>query len=142
MNKPRKAKTAAQLAEACAVDLQLLVRLKASDDNGYCQCVTCGKVDHYKQMQGGHFIERGKSATKLLEENIHPQCRGCNCFKMKTATGVLIYRQFMVDTYGEDFVKEVEFSARKAHKWVRSDIEKIHSYVKDQIKYQKERIGA
>jgi hypothetical protein len=141
MKKPRKAKTAAQLAEACAVDLQLLVRLKASDDNGYCQCVTCGKVDHYKQMQGGHFIERGRTATKLIEENIHPQCPYCNLRKMKTASGVLLYREFMVETYGEDFVKKMEISSRAVHKWIRADIENIHHYTKAQLTYHKNRVG-
>ena len=41
----RKKRTIAQEVEAAAKLLQKYVRLKASDDNGYCTCVTCGKVD-------------------------------------------------------------------------------------------------
>lgn len=136
-----KKKTNAQLAEKCATDLQLLVRLKASDDSGYCKCVTCGKVDHYKSMQGGHYMERGRSATKLLEENVHPQCPGCNCFAMKKASGVVLYREYMVGMYGADFVLELEQSSRKPHKWVKSDILDMHEDIKRQIKLHKARVG-
>lgn len=133
--------TTAQLAERCAKDLQLLVRLKAANDSGYATCVTCGKVDHWKAMQGGHYMERGRSATKLLEENIHVQCPGCNCFKMKVASGVVLYREYMVSMYGEDAVKEIEQLSRKPHKWVKSDILELHEQIKDQIKIHKARVG-
>ena len=43
-----KRKTIAQEVDKAAVLLQKLVGMKAADDYGYCQCVTCGKVDHYK----------------------------------------------------------------------------------------------
>ena len=66
----RKKTTVAQEVDKAAKLLQRLVRLKASDDNGYCQCVTCGKIDHYKAMQGGHFIPRGRTVFKLYEPNI------------------------------------------------------------------------
>ena len=137
----KKAKTAAQLAEACATDLQLLVRLKAADDNGYCQCWTCQKIDHYKQMQGGHFIERGRTATKLVEENIHPQCPYCNLRKMKTASGVLLYRGAMVDMYGEDAVKALELLSRETNKWNREDIAALHADIREQIRYHQDRVG-
>ena len=137
-----KCKTAAQEAEACAVDLQLLVRMKAADDNGYCQCVTCGVIRHYKdRMQGGHFIERARTKVKLAEENIHPQCSNCNRFKMKEASTVLIYEDYMVDMYGRDAVEELKIEAKKTNKWIRSEIRELHAEVKEQIKYQKQRLG-
>jgi hypothetical protein len=59
--------------------LQKLVRLKAADDNGYCECVTCGKIAKYTEMDGGHYIPKGHSSYwALVEENIHPQCKGCS----------------------------------------------------------------
>lgn len=133
--------TSAQLAERAAKDLQLLVRLKAADSNGYVTCVTCGKVDNWRGMQGGHYMERGRSSTKLLEENIHPQCPGCNCFKMKTASGVILYREYMVSMYGEDAVKELEQLSRKPHKWVKADILDLHAEIKEQIKIHNARIS-
>ena len=64
----RKKSTIAQEVDKAAKLLQRLVRLKASDDNGYCQCVTCGKVDHYKNMQGGHFYGRRNLVFKQLKD--------------------------------------------------------------------------
>lgn len=136
----RKTKTSAQLAEACAKDLQLLVRMKASDDQGYCMCVTCDAIKHYKEMQGGHFFSRGKTATKLVEENIHPQCPGCNKWGMDT-NGILVYRKYMIEMYGEDGLKRLEEQSRTINKWVKSEIAELHDDIKQQLKYQRERLG-
>ena len=48
--KPKKQKTVAKLREEAAVLLQKLVRMKAADENGLATCVTCGKRQHYKDM--------------------------------------------------------------------------------------------
>ena len=40
--KPRKKPTIQQEVEKAAVLLQKLVRLKASNKLGFCECVTCG----------------------------------------------------------------------------------------------------
>lgn len=50
------------------------IRLKNSDWRGYCQCYTCGKIDHYKKMQCGHYEKRGNNATRYDEENCRVQC--------------------------------------------------------------------
>jgi len=64
----KKAKSIAKLTDEAATLLQLIVRIKASDENGFVKCVTCSTVRHYKDdMAGGHFIERGRLATKLIE---------------------------------------------------------------------------
>jgi len=49
----KKKRTVAQEVDDAAKALQKYVRLKAADDNGYCQCVTCGVVRKwYDRMQG------------------------------------------------------------------------------------------
>ena len=138
----RKKSTVAQEVEKSAKLLQRLVRLKASDDNGYCQCVTCCKVDHYKAMQGGHFIPRGRTVFKLFEENIHPQCPSCNLWGMKQAHYVLRYRQYMADTYGEKRVKAMERLAwRASPKFNREEVIQFARDLKEQIKEEEWRIG-
>lgn len=80
------------------------VRLKASDDNGMCKCVTCGNVKHWKEMQAGHYISRTHLATFLLEENIHVQCVACNMF----GKGQLQeYALYIIDMYGVEKLKEL-----------------------------------
>lgn len=138
----RKKSTVAQEVEKAAKLLQRLVRLKASDENGYCKCVTCGKVDHYKSMQGGHFIPRGRTIFKLYEENIQPQCPSCNLWGMKQAHYVLRYRQYMVDTYGERRVKAMERMAwRPCRKFAREEVIQFQRDLKERIKEEEWRIG-
>ena len=139
----RKPPTIAQEVEKAAVLLQRLVRLKAADENGYCTCVTCGVIKKWNdEMQGGHFFERGRTATKLMVENVHPQCSGCNAFKMKTTGGVLAYRRYMVDMYGEDGLDDLEAESRKVKKYTRAEVEDIAADFKAQIKFHTKRIGA
>ena len=138
----RKKTTVAQEVEKAAKLLQRLVRLKASDDNGYCQCVTCGKIDHYKAMQGGHFIPRGRTVFKLYEPNIQVQCPSCNLWGMKQAHYVLRYRQWMVDTYGECRVKAMERLAwRASPKFYREEVIQFARELKEQVKEEEYRVG-
>lgn len=119
-----KKKSLPKLKQEAARLLQRLVRVKAAvaaNRGGEIQCVTCGEWKHYKEMDGGHFIERGK--ILLVEENIHPQCKGCNGFKMKHTTGVLAYHRFMKDTYGQDFIDELERMAWKPQKFCAADLQ-------------------
>jgi len=129
----RKRKTTAQRANDLAVLLQKLVRLKASDAMGCCTCVTCGARKHWKEMQGGHFIERGKAATKCMEENIHPQCPYCNRYGMKIASVVLEYRRWMENMYGRIFVDDLIRKSKGIHKHNREEIELEIQQVKEQI---------
>jgi hypothetical protein len=139
----KKPKTAAKLVNEAAELLQKLVRMKAADDDGLCACVTCGKSEHWKDMQGGHFIERGKSYSKLLEENIHPQCPYCNQFGMMKTSVMLTYRAYMVDMYGEEFVQHLKFKADENApvKRYKADMLDMVDDLNAQIKEQYERLG-
>jgi len=139
--KPKKEKSLAKCRDDVAVLLQKLVRMKAADDNGYCQCVTCGKFDHYKNMQGGHFIERGKTATKIIEENINPQCAYCNQWGMKNASIVLAYNEWMVDMHGVDYVEWLRREARRVAKHTRSELEGMRLDITARITEQEARLG-
>lgn len=58
-----------------ATVLQRLRRLEEAGDDGYCACVTCGVVRKWNDgIQGGHYITRTCTSTKLEESNIWPQC--------------------------------------------------------------------
>jgi hypothetical protein len=124
--KPKpKLKSIAKVRDELAVALQKLVRLKAADEYGFCACVTCNKRYHWKDMQGGHFIGRTKIATKVIEENINPQCRHCNLRGMKQTSYVLKYRQWMVEMHGEDFVE-----------WLRAESDRIVKHRRDELEQQ------
>ena len=46
--------------------------------NDIAECVTCGKKDHYKNLQCGHFMSRSNYSTRWDENNVGVQCYGCN----------------------------------------------------------------
>jgi len=122
-----KKKTLRALIDDVAKLLQKHVRLKAAvaaDKNGFIECVSCNKWFHWKDMQGGHWIERGKQATKIMEENIHPQCKGCNQYGMRHRTHVREgYSRFMRDMYGDDFCDQMLIDSKKPIKYFRPDLE-------------------
>lgn len=142
-DKPKKpkVKTIAQELDAAAVLCQRMVRLKAADDNGYCKCITCGVSKPWHDMQGGHFIERGKKATKADEINIHPQCPQCNQWGMKNTTTVLAYRSAMIDMYGVDCVDELvawsKATFKPSREWIAGQVQ----YFKEQIDFHEKRLG-
>ena len=137
----RKTKTIAKLVDDAAVLLQKLVRMKAADDNGWCMCVTCGGYKHWKEMQGGHFISRRYTATKLLEKNIHPQCPGCNGPRAKDGIVTVEYTNYMTDTYGREFVDELLIIKNTTKKYARDEIAQVSAEFKERIKYHEGRLA-
>lgn len=136
-------KTLPKLKKEALEKLQLLVRLKASDDNGYCKCVTCDTVSKWNDgMQGGHFISRGKTKWCLVEENVHPQCAACNGFGMKYHNKEAVYTLYMQDMYGSDFVQHMLDTQHQVVKLSRVELEDMIKDFKEQIKENKKRIGA
>ena len=138
-NKPvrakKKPKSIARLRNDVSELVQRLVRIKAADSNGMVKCWTCDTVKHWKEMQGGHFIERGKTATKMLEENIHPQCPSCNQWGMKKASTVLLYRREMVAWYGEDFVSWLENESKKSIRHTRQELQALIADYTKQVQH-------
>lgn len=49
--------------------------------NEIATCVTCGKKDHWKKLQNGHFMSRKHYATRWDEDNVGVQCSACNVFR-------------------------------------------------------------
>lgn len=134
----RKPKTISKLVDEAATLLQLLVRIKAADDNGHVSCVTCGVTRHYKDgMQGGHFISRARLSTKLLEENIHPQCSRCNG---PLKGNMIAYTLFMTDTYGREFVDELTYLSNTTKKYYKNEVEEIKKELNEQIRGREGRV--
>jgi hypothetical protein len=136
-------KTLPKLKKQALELLQLLVRVKSADDNGYCQCVTCPTISKWNDgIQGGHFISRRKTKWCLVEENIHPQCASCNGFGMKYHNKEAVYTIYMQEMYTSEFVQHMIDTQGEVIKLSRFMLE---DYIKDfneQIKFHKQRIGA
>jgi len=116
----------------------LFIRLRFATKEGLCQCVTCGKVGHYKKMQCGHFQSRRHHATRWNEKNCAVQCIGCNCFQQGQQYRFSIY---LDGRYGEGTAQELEYLAKQITKVSRSDYEENISYYKDVVKKLKKEKG-
>lgn len=127
----RKSKTIAKLVDEAAVLTQKLVRLEAADNEGYATCFTCGVRRHWKELQGGHFIGRKWLATKLMKENIHPQCPCCNG---PLKGNMIQYTLAMIEMYGKEFVEELEILKHDSRKYYRAEVEEIKKDLSAQIK--------
>jgi hypothetical protein len=76
-------------------------------------CFTCGKKDHWKKLQNGHFQSRKHYSTRWDEINCQVQCAGCNVFK-----------------YGEQYV----FGKKLDQKFGYGTSERLHLKSKQIIK--------
>ena len=76
---PRKASRKTLIKKLDTV-FSIYIRRKNSKDN-IAECVTCGKQDHWKNMQNGHFMSRKHYATRWDEDNVGVQCMACNVYR-------------------------------------------------------------
>ena len=118
----------------------LFIRLRdATDHEGLCQCITCGKVSHYKKgIQNGHFQSRRFMATRYEEQNCSSQCIACNLYR-----GGEQYRfALAIDSkYGEGTAQELEFLAKTSIKKIRVEYEEDIRYYKTLVNNLKKEKG-
>jgi len=81
MPKNSKKPTRSKIVKKLDVIFSQYIRLKYSDNQGMANCFTCGKRDHWKKLQCGHFQSRKNYSTRWEEDNCRIQCLGCNMFK-------------------------------------------------------------
>jgi len=123
-------KTVSKLKKELDKWFSLYIRLRESEEE-LCQCFTCGKVDHYKNMQNGHFQSRRFMATRYSEDgNCEIQCPKCNIF----CGGEQFRFAMNLDAkYGEGTAQELEYLARTIVKFTRVDYEEKIAYYKSTV---------
>ena len=57
------------------------IRLRNANAQGIAECYTCGKKDHWKKLQCGHFMSRKSYSTRWDDMNCNVQCVKCNMFE-------------------------------------------------------------
>lgn len=128
-----KKKSIRQLDKELRALIQKLVRLKASK-NGKCKCVTCGKIDSYKRMQGGHFLKSETYPKARFEEwNINVQCPKCNMWDEGNRIEYFLY---MEKKHGrkklDSLIEESKGSIKRPRDWYEDKIleykEKVKKY--------------
>ena len=88
------------------------IRLKYSNSQGICECISCGKRQYWRDIQNGHYMSRRFYSTRWSEDNCRPQCAGCNIFNQGN---IQAYRVALIKQIGEQRVNLVEARARQEH---------------------------
>lgn len=107
------------------------IRLRDADKNGLCQCITCGLIRPWKQMDCGHGIGRQHKATKYSEINNHAQCKRCNGFEGGKRE---IYKLEVDKRYGFGTWDKIELASRQICKRGKIEIEVMTEYYKKEVK--------
>lgn len=81
------------------------IRETAGGDSGFCTCVTCGYINHWKKFDAGHFIDRRWLPTMFDEMNVHPQCKKCNQMEDGATES---YEYYLEITYGPGTVDKLK----------------------------------
>jgi hypothetical protein len=116
----------------------LYIRLRYATDEGLAQCYTCGKVDHYKKLQCGHFMSRRFYATRWNELNCQVQCVKCNMY----GQGEQFKFGLNLDAgYGEGTAEELQHEARQYAKFTRLDYTDQIGYYKSLVENLKKEKG-
>jgi len=95
------------------------IRLKNSIDE-ISTCFTCGKRDHWKKLQNGHFQSRRHYSTRWDEINCQVQCSGCNVFKYGEQ---YVFGNKLDQKFGTGTARRLHIKAQQIVKLSDSDLE-------------------
>ena len=131
-------KTVSKLKKELDKWFSLYIRLRNATNEGLTQCYTCGKVDHYKRLQCGHFQSRRHHSTRWNEQNCQVQCVKCNMYEQgeQWKFGLQLDHQ-----YGSGTSSELEFLARISLKKMRGEYEEDIRYYKAIVENLKKEKG-
>ena len=89
------------------------IRLRDSNKDGMCQCISCGRVHYWKEIQNGHYMSRRYMSTRFDEMNCNAQCVACNIFNQGN---IQMYRKNLIKKIGEKNVDYLEYKAKATTK--------------------------
>jgi len=117
--KSKKKPSRSKLVKKLDAVFSQYIRLKNSVD-GYATCFTCGKKDHWKKLQNGHFQSRKHYATRWDEQNCQVQCAGCNVFRYGEQ---FLFAKYLDERFYAGLSDELYFKAKQIVKFTNTEIE-------------------
>lgn len=89
-------------------------------------CITCGKKDHWKKLQNGHFQSRSHYSTRWLESNVGVQCYGCNISRSG--------EQYKFSQYlGDNLAQEMYIKSKQIVKFADIDLIEMIDYYTEKV---------
>ena len=103
-------------------------RRYAIDD--FAECFTCGKTDHWKNLQCGHFQSRRKYSTRWDNLNCQVQCAKCNIFSQGEQ---YLFGKKLDEIYGEGTSNELALKGNFLVKFSTNELESLINTYKDLV---------
>ena len=108
----------------------LFIRMRASDENGYATCYTCGQVKKWKEGDAGHFISRGAYSTRWNETNVQFQDKKCNIFQSGQQ---YLFSVALNRLHGEGTADALYVMSRQTRKYGVGEIKAMIEIYKDKV---------
>ena len=102
------------------------IRLRYAKDE-IAECVTCGKNDHWKKLQCGHFMSRRHYSTRWDENNVGVQCYGCN---IKSQGQQFLFAKYL----GLELAEQMVLKSKQTVKFTDADLQDMIQHYKDKLK--------
>lgn len=107
---------------------------------GQVVCVTCGLVgpwssggaDNISGMHTGHFLSQRRNSIIFEEDNVAPQCCGCNFHHNNDAPQT--FRVWMVATRGSEVVKRLQRLKNTTVSFAIEDLVRMRIKFSDRLK--------
>lgn len=99
--------------------------------NEVAECYTCGKKDHYKKQQAGHFASRRHYSTRWNEYNVQVQCYSCNIGMqgLQFEFGKRLNKE-----YGDSFAEKLLIESKQIVKFTDDDLKDMIDHYKKELK--------
>ena len=86
------------------------------------ECVTCNRKYPINKIQAGHFMSRKHYSTRWDEDNVFPQCYGCNVMQQGQQ---YLFSKFIDQKYGEGYSDVLLYKSRETVKFSDFEIEEM-----------------
>lgn len=109
----------------------VFIRLRDANANGYVRCISCGKIQHWKDVDNGHYVNRKHLSTRWHEKNCNAQCRECNRFDEGNPLG---YSRGLEKKYGPSVMVELDILKHQISKLSEFEGKLLIKYYSEKVK--------
>jgi len=107
------------------------IRRRDADEYGRVKCCTCDAVQHWAEMDCGHFVVRGNMSTRSDERDSAAQCKYCNRVDLGRYE---LHREYINERYGPGTAEELERLGKTEVHFMQYEIDQMTQDYKDKIK--------
>jgi NinG protein len=95
------------------------IRSREADWKGFTHCISCGKFQHWKLMDAGHYHH---TLLDFDDTNVNTQCKQCNGMKKGNPRG---YAVGLIRKYGPGIIEELDAKKTVHYQNPKPDIIKL-----------------